>query len=201
MDSVETRLRYTDENCSIKGALEIVGEKWSLLVLREAFFGIRRFDDFHRALGCARNLLSDRLAKLVDHGVLERVAYQEPGQRRRHEYHLTEKGLDLQPALVALMQWGDRWTADPDGPAVEVLHRGCGANVNACWPASAATPGWSRRKPRRCPVPARGRPPRRRSSLRPARECLLSSTLRSSPRTSRPGSPSCTSCRGARACR
>ena len=67
----ETRLRYTDENCTIKGALEIVGEKWSLLVLREAFFGIRRFDDFHRALGCARNLLSDRLAKLVDHGVLE----------------------------------------------------------------------------------------------------------------------------------
>jgi DNA-binding HxlR family transcriptional regulator len=131
VESVETRLRYSDENCSIKGTLEIVGEKWSLLVLREAFFGIRRFDDFHRALGCARNLLSERLAKLVDQGVLERVAYQEPGQRRRHEYHLTEKGLDLQPALVALMQWGDRWTADPDGPSVEVLHRGCGAAVNA----------------------------------------------------------------------
>ena len=131
MDSVATRLRYTDENCTIKGTLEIVGEKWSLLVLREAFFGIRRFDDFHRALGCARNLLSDRLAKLVDHGVLQRVAYQEPGQRRRHEYHLTEKGLDLQPALVALMQWGDRWTAGPDGAPVEVRHRGCGAKVNA----------------------------------------------------------------------
>src|SRR5688500_9729593 len=121
MDSVETRLRYTDENCTIKGALEIVGEKWSLLVLREAFLGIRRFDDFHRTLGCARNLLSDRLAKLVDHGVLERVAYREPGQRRRHEYLLTEKGFDLQPALVALMQWGDRWTAGPDGAPVEVL--------------------------------------------------------------------------------
>jgi DNA-binding HxlR family transcriptional regulator len=131
MDSVETRLQYSDENCSIKGTLEIVGEKWSLLVLREAFFGIRRFDDFHRALGCARNLLSERLAKLVDQGVLERVAYQEPGQRRRHEYRLTEKGLDLQPALVALMQWGDRWTADPDGPSVEVLHLGCGAAVRA----------------------------------------------------------------------
>ena len=74
MDPVATRLSYTDENCSIKGALEIVGEKWSLLVLREAFFGIRRFDDFQRALGCARNLLSDRLAKLVDAGVLARVA-------------------------------------------------------------------------------------------------------------------------------
>ena len=66
MDTVAERLRYTDENCTIKGTLEIVGEKWSLLVLREAFFGIRRFDDFHRALGCARNLLSERLAKLVD---------------------------------------------------------------------------------------------------------------------------------------
>jgi len=131
LDSVETRLRYTDENCTIKGALEIVGEKWSLLVLREAFFGIRRFDDFHRVLGCARNLLSDRLAKLTDHGVLERVAYREPGQRTRHEYHLTEKGLDLQPALVALMQWGDRWTADADGPPVEIRHRGCGAKVDA----------------------------------------------------------------------
>jgi DNA-binding HxlR family transcriptional regulator len=131
MDTVAERLRYSDENCTIKGALEIVGEKWSLLVLREAFFGIRRFDDFHRALGCARNLLSDRLAKLVDHGVLERVAYQEPGQRRRHEYRLTEKGLDLQPALVALMQWGDRWTADRDGPPVEVRHSDCGGAVRA----------------------------------------------------------------------
>ena len=131
MDSVETRLRYSDENCSIKGTLEIVGEKWSLLVLREAFFGISRFDDFQRALGCARNLLSDRLAKLVDQGVLQRVAYQEPGQRRRHEYRLTEKGLDLLTALVALMLWGDRWTADADGPPVEVLHRGCGATVRA----------------------------------------------------------------------
>jgi DNA-binding HxlR family transcriptional regulator len=131
LDSVATRLRYSDENCRIKAALEIVGEKWSLLVLREAFFGIRRFDDFQRALGCARNLLSERLAKLVDHGVLARVEYQEPGQRRRHEYHLTEKGLDLQPTLVALMQWGDRWSGDGDGPPVSILHRGCGAEVHA----------------------------------------------------------------------
>jgi DNA-binding HxlR family transcriptional regulator len=131
MDSVETRLRYSAENCSIKGALEIVGERWSLLVLREAFFGIRRFGDFQQALGCARNLLSERLTKLVDHGVLERVAYQEPGQRSRYEYQLTEKGLELLPALVALMQWGDRWTADPEGPPVQVLHRDCGGEVGA----------------------------------------------------------------------
>ena len=129
MDSVATRLRYTDENCTIRGTLEIVGEKWSLLVLREAFFGIRRFDDFHRVLGCARNLLSDRLAKLVDHGVLQRVAYQEPGKRSRHEYHLTEKGLDLQPALVALMQWGDRYAASPAGPQALLTHRDCGEPI------------------------------------------------------------------------
>jgi DNA-binding HxlR family transcriptional regulator len=131
MLSVEDRLRYSDANCPIKGTLEIVGEKWSLLVLREAFYGVRRFDDFQRALGCARNLLSERLAKLVEHGLLERVAYREPGQRRRFEYRLTEKGRDLQPTLIALMQWGDRWTADSDGPPVEVLHRGCGAKVHA----------------------------------------------------------------------
>ena len=131
MDLAETRLQYSAENCSIQGALEIVGEKWSLLVLREAFFGIRRFDDFQRALGCARNLLSQRLGKLVEQGVLERVAYREPGQRRRYEYQLTQKGRDLLPVLVALMQWGDRWTADEDGPPVELLHRGCGDAVHA----------------------------------------------------------------------
>ncbi|MFI9508679.1 winged helix-turn-helix transcriptional regulator [Nocardia sp. NPDC052566] len=111
--------------------MEIVGEKWSLLVLREAYFGIRRFDDFHRALGCARNLLSGRLAKLVEHGVLERVLYQEAGHRGRYEYHLTDKGYDLEPALVALMQWGDRWTADADGPPVVMRHNDCGAPVHA----------------------------------------------------------------------
>jgi DNA-binding HxlR family transcriptional regulator len=107
VDFLETRFRYSAENCSIKAALDIVGEKWSLLVLREAFYGVRRFDDFHRALGCPRNLLSERLAKLVDHGS------------------------ELQVALIALMQWGDRWTADSDGPPVDIRHRGCGARVHA----------------------------------------------------------------------
>lgn len=127
----KTRLRYSADNCSIKGALEIVGEKWSLLVLREAFFGVRRFDDIQRALGCARNLLSERLAKLVENGVLERVPYHEPGTRVRHEYRLTDKGLELLPALAALQQWGDKWTADDAGPPVEVRHVDCGAPVRA----------------------------------------------------------------------
>lgn len=117
--------------CSIARALDVVGEKWTLLVLREAFYGVRRFDQFHANLGCARNLLSARLATLVAHGVLAREAYEAAGQRVRHEYRLTEKGRDLMPALVALMQWGDRWEAAPGGPPVVLRHRDCGAPVTA----------------------------------------------------------------------
>ncbi len=121
------RFEYSDENCSIRRSLEIVGERWSLLVLREAFYGVRRFDDFIQAIGCPRDALTARLRTLVAEGVLERVPYQAPGSRRRHEYQLTEKGRDLFPALMALLAWGDRWTADPAGPAVCVTHRDCGA--------------------------------------------------------------------------
>jgi DNA-binding HxlR family transcriptional regulator len=123
------RLAYSAENCSIRRTLDVVGEKWTLLVLREAFYGVRRFDDFHRAIGCARNILAARLATLVEHGILERHAYREPGSRPRSEYRLTYKGRELFPALVALMQWGDRWTADPEGAAVELRHDGCGATI------------------------------------------------------------------------
>jgi DNA-binding HxlR family transcriptional regulator len=125
------RFRYSTENCSIRRTLEIVGEKWTLLVLREAFYGVRRFDDFHRALGCARNILSARLRTLVDESILDRTPYREPGRRARDEYRLTEKGIELFPALVALLQWGDRWTADAAGPPVEVRHRDCGRAVRA----------------------------------------------------------------------
>ena len=125
----EDRDRFSAENCSVKRALGVVGEKWTLLVLREAFYGARRFEQFHRRIGCARNLLSERLNTLIEAGVMRRVPYQEPGQRERHEYRLTEKGLDLMPAIVALMQWGDRWEADPDGPPVEIAHRECGHPV------------------------------------------------------------------------
>lgn len=123
------RSAYSAENCSIRRTLDVVGEKWTLLVLREAFYGVRRFDDFHRGVGCARNILSARLATLVEHGILERHGYREPGSRPRSEYRLTDKGRDLFPALAALMQWGDRWTADPDGPPVELRHAGCGATI------------------------------------------------------------------------
>jgi DNA-binding HxlR family transcriptional regulator len=125
------RFRYSAENCSIQRTLEIVGEKWSLLVLREAFYGVRRFSDFEHALGCARNILSARLATLVEHGILAREPYREPGSRVRYEYRLTEKGIELFPAIVALMRWGDRWTSDEAGPPVDVLHRYCGEPVVA----------------------------------------------------------------------
>jgi DNA-binding HxlR family transcriptional regulator len=120
---------YSAENCSIKRTLEVLGERWTLLVLREAFYGVRRFDDFQRNIGCARNVLSNRLATLVEKDILKRVPYREPKSRPRYEYRLTDKGRDLYPILVALMQWGDRWEADPDGPSAILRHNDCEAPV------------------------------------------------------------------------
>ena len=125
------RTQWSGENCSVRRTLEIVGEKWTFLVLREAFYGARRFEQFRDGVGCARNILADRLKTLVDHGILRRQPYREPGARQRDEYRVTEAGIELFPALVALMQWGDRWVADPKGPPVEVLHRDCGRPVHA----------------------------------------------------------------------
>jgi len=118
------------KGCPVAGVLEIVGERWTVLVLREAFFGLRRFDDFHRTVGCARNILTARLATLVEHGVLKKVPYQDEGQRERFEYRLTPKGHELYPLLQALRQWGDRWLYDGEGP-LEVFHRECGGRVHA----------------------------------------------------------------------
>ena len=115
--------------CSVAGTLAVVGEKWSLLVLREAFLGVRRFDDFRRNLGAPRAVLTDRLASLVEQGVLMRVPYQAEGERQRHEYRLTQKGLDLYPTLVALMAWGDKYLAADRPPPLELRHRDCGESV------------------------------------------------------------------------
>lgn len=125
------RASYSAENCSVARTLEVVGEKWTLLVLREAFYGVRRFSDFQAHLGVARNLLSARLTTLVDQGILQRRTYQAPGERTRQEYTLTPKGRDLFPALVALMQWGDTYLSDPAGPPVVVVHNDCGHSVRA----------------------------------------------------------------------
>ncbi|MBB4938615.1 DNA-binding HxlR family transcriptional regulator [Streptosporangium album] len=117
------------ENCSIERALAIVGEKWTFLVLREAFMGVRRFADMQATTGAPRQVLSARLTRLVEEGLLRKVPYREPGQRQRDEYRLTPMGLDLYPALIALMHWGDRYLADQEGPPVLLTHRGCGAPV------------------------------------------------------------------------
>ena len=111
--------------------MAILGERWTFVVLREVFNGVRRFDDIRRHSGIPRQVLSNRLALLVEQGVLRREPYQDPGERARHEYRLTEKGFDLYPVLVAIADWGDRYLADPEGPPVAFTHRDCGAPVHA----------------------------------------------------------------------
>lgn len=98
-------------------------------MLRECFYGVRRFDDLQRNVGLARNVLTDRLVTLTEHGLLVRVPYREPGRRQRFEYRLTTAGRELLPAVLALMQWGDAHLAGPAGPAVTVAHRVCGDTV------------------------------------------------------------------------
>jgi DNA-binding HxlR family transcriptional regulator len=124
-----TDLRFDRDtsNCSIARTLEVVGEKWTILILREVWYGSSRFGDFERILGCPRNLLAERLRKLVDEGILSTETYREPGARSRLQYVITPKGMDLLPAVLGLMQWGDRYRADPEGPAIVNRHRGCGA--------------------------------------------------------------------------
>ncbi|MDQ0956589.1 DNA-binding HxlR family transcriptional regulator [Streptomyces sp. B4I13] len=124
-------LETSAENCTVHRTLDLVGEKWSLLLIRDAMNGVRRFDDFRRHVGLSEAVLADRLRKLVAAGILETVAYREQGRRTRHEYRLTRKGWDLWPTMIALKQWGDRYTADPEGPPLEVRHADCGEPLRA----------------------------------------------------------------------
>ncbi|GAA1934606.1 winged helix-turn-helix transcriptional regulator [Nocardioides marmoribigeumensis] len=127
--STAPALAFSTANCQVAGALEVIGETGTMLVLREVFNGVRRFDDMRRHSGLSRQVLSNRLATLVEHGVLRRVPYRDEGARVRHEYRLTPKGFDLYPVLAALAQWGERYVAGPEGVPVELEHRGCGAVV------------------------------------------------------------------------
>jgi DNA-binding HxlR family transcriptional regulator len=120
--------RYENQTCSIAATLEVVGERWSLLIVRNVLLGLRRFEEMQQNLGIARNVLQSRLAGLVEQGVLERRAYQQ--RPPRYEYRLTEKGLDLWPTIVALMQWGDSHAVAPAGPPVLLEHRDCGGAVD-----------------------------------------------------------------------
>lgn len=122
-------LDYDTQNCTIEATLRVVGEKWAFLVLREAFNGVRRFEDMQHRTRMPRQILSNRLGRLVDDGLLRKVPYREPGQRSRSEYRLTERGVDLFPVLVALMEWGNKHAASGEGPMVKLQHRDCGAPV------------------------------------------------------------------------
>ena len=120
-------LDISTDNCSVARTLSIIGEKWTLLAAARR---VRRRPAVRRLPGAGRiprQVLTDRLARLVEHGLCAGVPYQEPGQRRRDEYRLTDAGRDLYPVLVALIDYGDQWLADPEGPSLEVHHRECGA--------------------------------------------------------------------------
>jgi DNA-binding HxlR family transcriptional regulator len=117
--------------CSIHRTLAIIGDKWTMLLIRDAANGVRRFEDFRQHVGVSEAVLSDRLKQLVGHGVFETREYQEPGQRRRNEYRLTSKGWDLFPVLIALMQWGDEHLTEPGRQPWVVEHVECGHGVRA----------------------------------------------------------------------
>lgn len=125
----DTSAPALSSNCSAQRTLELVGDRWAILVLRDIFSGLRRFDDLQRHLGIARNVLTARLNQLVERDILAKVAYREPGQRERSEYRLTDMGRDLYPVVAALIAFGDKHLAGDDGPPVLLQHRDCGASV------------------------------------------------------------------------
>ncbi|GGO00974.1 winged helix-turn-helix transcriptional regulator [Nocardia rhizosphaerihabitans] len=120
---------YDSQVCSIARTLEVLGERWTLLIVRDAMLGLHRFDEFQHSLGIARNVLTDRLKRLVEAGVLERIAYQQ--HPPRFEYRLTAVGLELCTPVVGLMHWGDRHLAGPEGLPRLTRHRTCGGQLHS----------------------------------------------------------------------
>jgi DNA-binding HxlR family transcriptional regulator len=120
---------FDGEACSVAQAVQVLGDRWTVLVLRDIFNGVRRFDDLQRHLGIARDVLTKRLAALVEEGVVVRQPYREPGARTRHQYTLTPAGWELRPVLLALIGWGDRHRPQPGGAPVVVEHDACGEPV------------------------------------------------------------------------
>ena len=118
---------YDNQLCSIARTLEVIGDRWTLLVIRDAFLGLRRFEDFQKSLGVARNVLTDRLNRLVDEGILRRNLYQE--RPERFEYRLTRKGVELWPAMMTMMKWGDRYLYPERHPRL-ILHKDCGGEID-----------------------------------------------------------------------
>ncbi len=122
------RKSFAAMDCSVAQCLEVVGEWWSMLIVRDAFLGVTRFEQFQKRLGISRNILRERLGSLVEAGVFERVPYSE--HPLRYDYRLTEKGRDLWPVVNAMREWGDRYAA-PSGPPLELVHRSCGQVTHA----------------------------------------------------------------------
>jgi DNA-binding HxlR family transcriptional regulator len=127
---LEPRDGWSAERCPMAHALSVVRNRSAFLILREAFYGATRFEEFAERTKLSEPVTAARLRELTDAGLLEREPYQEPGQRTRRAYRLTEKGSDLLPVVVALMRWGDKWVL-PGGAGVEIRHQGCGAAVAA----------------------------------------------------------------------
>ena len=120
------RVDFSEMPCSTARTLEAIGDRWSLLIVRDALYGLRRFEEFTEDLGIARNVLTDRLTKLVDLGIFDKVAYEQ--RPLRHEYVLTDKGRDLLGVVLAMAAWGDRWATDSSEPPVQFDHRSCGSH-------------------------------------------------------------------------
>jgi DNA-binding HxlR family transcriptional regulator len=118
--------KLREQPCSIARSVAILGERWTFVILRQAFMGARRFEDYQNGTNIARNILTDRLRQLVEAAILERRPYAEHPGRTLYEYRLTQKGRDLYPILVTLMQWGDRYGGFEHGAPVELVHRTCG---------------------------------------------------------------------------
>ena len=122
-----SRNKFDNLNCSLSDTLNLIGEWWTILILRESFFGTRRFEDFQQHLGIARNILTARLSTLCDNGILERVPVKQGA--KRHEYQLTTMGRDLLTIVIALTQWGDRWLGQEQGAPVTFVERGSGEEI------------------------------------------------------------------------
>ena len=119
------KVSFSEMECSVAQSLEVIGEWWTLLIIRDAFMGVTRFDDFAKRLGIARNVLTARLDKLVDAGVMDRVPYEE-GERPRFDYRLTDRGRALWPVITTIRQWGDEWITGKGNEPVLLEHKGCG---------------------------------------------------------------------------
>jgi DNA-binding HxlR family transcriptional regulator len=144
------RKSFSDMHCSVAQCLEVVGEWWSLLIVRDVFLGVTRFDELQERLGISRNVLVQRLARLVEQGVLDKVPYSE--HPPRFDYRLTEKGRDLWPVVTAMRQWGDRYAA-PSGPPLQLVHRDCGQVSDAVMTCSACGEAIGPRDVRAIPGP------------------------------------------------